>query len=68
MSKKEINSYSKKCLVKQIGNWKVYLYKSFDLKHGYGYFVHSYHNNYSIGFGFHKTNKLTAVRQSFYVA
>jgi hypothetical protein len=68
MSRMENNGYSKKCLVKIIGGTKIYLYKSFDLRHGYGYFAVSNLLDYKIGFGFHKTNKLTAIRQSFNIA
>lgn len=56
-----------KCLKSKIGNITIYLFKSFDLIHGYGWFVHSYQDDFKIGFGFHKTNKLTAVRQSLII-
>jgi hypothetical protein len=39
------------------------MFKSWDFTHGYGYFVHSA-NGYTMGFGFHKTSKIAAVRQS----
>lgn len=55
------------CLVKTIisrnEEVKIYLYKGCDLVHGGGWFAHSYSRTL-IGFGFHKTNKLTAVRQA----
>lgn len=63
MSEKVSNGYSKKCLIKYINRDKVYLYKSFSIMQGYGWFCHIYHDNRSIGFGFHKTNKFSAVRQ-----
>lgn len=60
MSKK-VDGY----LVKTINGIECYLYKSFDLTHGYGYFVHSFNNvKFNTGFGFHKTNKFTAIRQA----
>lgn len=68
MSKKENNGYSKKCLVKHINGVTIYLYKGWDLKHGKGFFAHSVADDFKIGFGFHKTNKLTAVRESLNVA
>lgn len=62
---KERNGYSKNCLIKEINGLTIYLYKSWDLVHGVGYFVQSIDKNNRIGFGFHKKNKITAVRQSF---
>lgn len=57
-----------KCLRKKINyrnnTVKIYLYRSWDVKHGYGWFSHSVFDSFEVGFGFHKTNKLTAVRQS----
>lgn len=67
MSKKESNGYSKHCLVKKINGFKIYLYKSWDVVHGKGFFCHSINEDFKIGFGFHK-NKLTAVRQALNVA
>ena len=43
---------------------KIYLHRSWDVKHGYGWFSHSYFESFKVGFGFHQTNKFTAVRQS----
>jgi hypothetical protein len=68
MSKKENNGYSKHCLVKKINGIKIYFYKSWDVVHGKGFFAHSITDDFKTGFGFHKTNKLTAVRQSLNVA
>jgi len=62
MSEKTKHGHSK-CLRKRIGNSTVYLYKGWDLANGHGWFAHCY-NDYSVGFGFHHTNKLTAVKQS----
>lgn len=64
MSTKENNGYSKHCLVKKIGYYTIYLYKSWDVVHGIGYFSHSITNDFKAGFGFHKTNKFAAIRQS----
>lgn len=38
-----------------------WLRKSWDLKHGYGWFCHIYDANHNVGFGFSK-NKFTAIR------
>jgi hypothetical protein len=53
-----------KCLKKDIGNVKIYLYYGWDLIHGKGWFAHSYHYyTYNVGFGFSK-NKFRAVKNS----
>lgn len=57
-----------KCLKTKIGQIEIYLFKGFDLAHGKGWFVRSYHDNFKTGFGFHKSNKLTAVRQALLIA
>ena len=65
MASKENNGYSSKCLVSYTETHHIYLYKSFSLMQGYGWFAHYYpKNSEEIGFGFHKTNKFTAVRQA----
>ena len=68
MSKVTKHGYDK-CLKKKFkhkGNIiTVYLYHGWDLYHGKGWFVHSYFDTFDTGFGFHKTNRFTAVRQSF---
>lgn len=64
MSTLENNGYSHKCLVKKINGVKIYLYKSWSLVHGFGYYCFSLGEGFKIGFGFHKTNKFSAVRQS----
>lgn len=58
--KKEITA---KGISKVIGYNKIYLHKTWDLRHGYGYHsqVIDYKYHY-IGDGFHKHNKFTAVR------
>ena len=54
-----------KCLQSQIGVVTVYLFKGWDLTHGIGWFTKAYsRTNNKIGFGFHKTNKFTSVRQA----
>lgn len=61
MSRKT-NWYGTKVLVKYINGVKVYLFYSWDLTHGTGWFCHAVkHFNY--GYGFSK-NKFTAVRQA----
>lgn len=47
--------------VKNINNNAIWLYKSFDFKHGFGWFCQVYNNRGDIGFGFSK-NKFTAYR------
>lgn len=49
-------------LVKRIGGKKIYLGKTWDLKHGYGWFCQVFNYDFKFGFGFHKTNKFSAVR------
>ena len=60
MSQKTRYAGISKCVKKVIQGKTIYLYKSWDLMHGYGWFAHSYFNC-CVGFGFHKTNKFTAV-------
>lgn len=64
--------FHRKCLRKKIKYKKnivtVYLYHGWDLTHGKGWFSHSYFDSFDAGFGFHKTNKLTAVRQALNVS
>lgn len=43
---------------------KIWLHKTWDLNKGYGYHVQVYFKNWNIGYGFHKTNKFTAVREA----
>lgn len=64
MSEKVSNGYSKHCLVKKINGIKISLYKSWDIAHGKGFFAHAFADDFKTGFGFHKTNKLTAVREA----
>ena len=65
MATKENNCYSSKCLVNNTETYILYLYKGFSLMQGYGLFcIYYYKNSEEIGFGFHKTNKFTAVRQA----
>jgi hypothetical protein len=52
-----------KTLLKVIDYNQIYLYKSWDLTHGIGYFVRIYALDYSLGFGFSK-NKFTAVKEA----
>ena len=63
MSEKENNGYSKHCLVKHIGGVKIYLYKSWDVMHGIGFFAHAV-NSRKFGFGFSKRYKLSAVKMA----
>ena len=70
MAEKTKHGYDK-CLRKKI-KYKnnivtIYLYRGYDLIHGKGWFSHSYFDTFDIGFGFQKTNKLTAVRKSLNV-
>lgn len=64
MSKKVNNGYSRNCLVKEIKGATLYLFKGFDLVHGKGFFARIHTDDFKDGFGFHKTNKFTAVRQA----
>lgn len=66
MSEKTKHGYDK-CLKKKIGNVTLYLHKGWDLVHGNGWFAHSYHDDFKKGFGFHKKNKITAVRMALNV-
>lgn len=59
---KQTNFPFKMSLKKQIGSVEFFLGKGWDLSHGKGYFCHAYHDDFRIGFGFHKTNKFIAVR------
>ena len=64
MSEKENNGYSKYCLLKTIDNDRIYLYKSWSLFYGTGYYCHTLNlTTFKIGFGFGK-NKFTAVKQA----
>ena len=65
MAKLENNCYSKKCLVKQVKGNTIYLYKSFDLVHGYGYFCQIIKPDFDILFGFSKKSKIRAVKNAF---
>ncbi len=50
-------------LKKDIGNKTYYLGISWDLTNGKGWFCQVFNNDiFTIGFGFHKTNKFSAVR------
>lgn len=64
MANKVKNGYSNNCLVKEIGGVKIYLYKSWDLVHGKGWFAHSVFFDFTVGFGFHRSNKFSAVREA----
>ena len=59
--------FNRKALLKKDPEkgYSIYLIKSFDLYHGYGWFVSVHLNVFDHGFGFHKTNKFTAVRMAF---
>jgi len=64
MAKLENNGYSRECLVKQINGNIIYLYKSFDLAHGYGYFCQILKPNFDISFGFSKKSKIRAIKNA----
>lgn len=52
-------------LKKEIFGFKVYLWKGWDLIHGYGWFSQSYcSNTFEVGFGFSKSSRFSAVRNS----
>ena len=53
---------NKQGLKKKIGSDLYYLGTGRDLKRGKGWFCGIYTENLKIGFGFHPTNKFTAVR------
>ncbi len=53
-----------KGLKKTIQTNEIYLGLSWDIKHGVGWFCQVHRLDWSIGFGFHKTNKFTAVREA----
>ena len=54
--------YFTNVLVKYIDGTKVYLFYSWDLTHGIGWFSHAV-KNFKYGYGFSK-NKFTSVRQA----
>lgn len=60
MSIKKYHCYDK-CLYKEIGPLRIYLYKSWDLVHGYGWFCHIYKDIGKMTFGFSR-NKFSAVK------
>lgn len=51
-------------IIHQTENRKIWLHKSFDIKHGFGWFCQVYGKDFKIGFGFNK-NKFTSVRNAF---
>jgi hypothetical protein len=54
-----------KCLKTKMGDVVIYLYKSWDLTHGIGWFSHTYNQrDFRNGFGFDAKNKFTAVRKA----
>lgn len=53
-----------KGLNKKIGDKHFFICKSFDILHGFGYFVHVYDDCSFIGFGYHSSNKFTAIKNS----
>lgn len=64
-SKMVSNGYSKKCLTKTRNGTTIYLFKSWDLTHGKGYFCVAFYKEYRLeGFGFHRSNKFTAYREA----
>lgn len=68
------NYPARKSLVKEIGNVKIYLGRSFDLVNGFGIFCQVYRisnrrvdgrvGGTSVGNGFHKTNKFIAIKKA----
>lgn len=57
-----------KALKGTIGNITIYLYRTWDIVHGKGWFVRSVNENLKLGFGFHKHNRFTAVREALKTA
>lgn len=53
---------NKKGLKKTTGNKDYYLGRACDLFHGVGWHCQVFDEDYNIGYGFHKTNKFTAVK------
>jgi hypothetical protein len=51
-------------ITKIINNNNVYLHKSFDVMHGFGWFCQIYFTDYKIGFGFDNKSKFTAYRKA----
>lgn len=49
---------------KNMNGYKVYMHKTWDLTHGYGYHIQVYDVT-NCAYGFHKSNKFTAVKQAF---
>lgn len=54
--------FSSNGLCKTIDGNETHMYKSFDLIHGYGWFVHLYDKYGFTGFGFSKKSRFTAMR------
>jgi len=51
-------------MIHRTENRTIWLRKSWDLKHGFGWFCQVYGKDFSVGFGFSK-NKFTAFRLAF---
>ena len=70
MSKVKKGIFGEVTFTKDIGNYEIVLMKSWDMENGKGWFVWIYPNwnlknpITSIGVGFHKKNKFTAVRNA----
>jgi hypothetical protein len=64
MSKKTKSFWNGKydSFYKKIGSDGYWLRKTWDLSRGYGWHVQIYDRNHEIGYGFHKTNKFTAIK------
>lgn len=56
-----------KGLTKDINGISFYLGIACDLKHGKGWHCQVFDEDFRVGYGFHKTNKFTAVRSALNV-